>query len=351
MPNLETTTVVAMPLRNRPEAETDWCLKNHLPSGVTTLTEIGKPVDIARNALAARIRALDPRPDVTLWMDGDVWFEDGFVERFVARILTCDDRTAVGTVHCARHEMGPAQAWALLDDSAPYPLSDMTDPKSASWQIQVPSAHVPSDELLPVRAFGGHCLGHRTALLDHLPEAPWTLDTSVLDEQFEDPVEHVIACRYRLETSEDFAFCHRVNEIGRCLLDCNAFVGHVEGKYMFVSGKPVHVFDGTHRPHQIRNEATIGVAPNTRTGDYGKAVDATAMRYFDVLLRAVESPEDYERLVERLREPTPAMQKHAADAIVKLFESKREMVDIARKTLGPQFRPVMLKVVGALIGA
>ena len=85
--------LIAMPMRDKPTRETLWALKNATPEHIL-LTEVGLPVDEARNALAKRILEFESE-EFVMWLDDDAWWLPGSIEDFVSSLRALPDHALV----------------------------------------------------------------------------------------------------------------------------------------------------------------------------------------------------------------------------------------------------------------
>jgi len=243
------TTAVLVPLRDRICAPTADALALTAGADATVLTEVGLPVDVARNRLAARALAL--RPDVVVWCDADaVWEDAQLFDRLRSDVVRLGPRALVGVVHCRREPMARAAAALDAKDFAGSPLE--------------PGRHfpkAPSDPaaLLRVGFVGAHVWAHAVELLDALGSDPFALGPH-------DP-------------SEDSAFARRVREAGGAsYVDCSAVVLHYDEQRDAAYAPeqpPFRHIAGRWQPDPSWNGRAAVAVPRS----YGNTVDTARRRY------------------------------------------------------------------------
>ena len=253
-----------MPMRDTPTRETLWALKNATPQH-TLLTEVGLPVDEARNALAKRILEYDSEEFVA-WIDDDACWMPGSIEELVSNLTALPDCSLVCGSFSERRPYGNAIAGGFGRVLQPGP------PGQAGCNVFF-------GQVVPIEHCGFHFLVMRTAALRTLGPKPF--DTLGL-------------------RGEDYSFCHRlVSQGGK--LACNPAVAaaHIEVKngLAFLPGHPPFKIEGGRaralKPQDVG--ALQGVAPVGRVKNpdgtralriemktqqvrsYGTAVDAAKL--------------------------------------------------------------------------
>lgn len=98
-----------MPTRGTVSIETFLCLLNRLDGYPSVFNPVfRKPVDVARNELAKYAREIDPdslsfEPRYCLWLDDDIWWPKGHVDRAVRILEEHPDVDMVSGVLCGRN--------------------------------------------------------------------------------------------------------------------------------------------------------------------------------------------------------------------------------------------------------
>jgi hypothetical protein len=208
--------VVCMPVRDHPTDETAQALRDHLDGyAVRLLTEVGRPVREARNALARRIAALDvPHETPVLWIDDDAWWPPGSVAALASRLPAAG--VSFG-LQCVR------APWSLPSgvpaDLQPW-SQNMELRANAAWSYRGPVRD--RGAIVPVLVASTHCFMHRAGLLADRDE-PFTPAPAVrarLAGAFENVVE---------ELTDDASFCLNMLDAGVPLgVDTAVTVAHVE---------------------------------------------------------------------------------------------------------------------------
>ncbi len=238
------TVSVAMPMRNCPEPETQYALDHNFSDLNFTLhTTKGLGVIDARNELTRRIQALSPRPEFTIWMDSDAWFELGTGSRMIADLQEKDPRTLIAAAACEKAESFPALAW-----------------RTSHAESQLTQRDLLKDDLIQIGRVGAHLLAHRTDLFDHLPANPWSLFGSELMSitNPQDAVAHLIRCYRDLDTAEDVSFCRRVIGAGGSIfVDPRIDALHVVGEFGFKPFSKVLQFIN-HVPQKLPTGVSVG---------------------------------------------------------------------------------------------
>jgi hypothetical protein len=223
--------VVCMPIRERMEPETEFALENNVGFKYRLLTEVGLPVDEARNRLTER--ALASKAQHIVWADADAFWRPGCLERMLSW-TTADPLKVVGSVYGARMHFSAAIARQTADGvSVPFELIRRID------------------GTIPCHFIGAHVLVCSRQLLERVGPQPWALDEN--------------------DGSEDFAFARRIREAGCAQhLDTRAWTFHVENGIMYVPGSSAYVLvDG-----KLEQCSLPPTAPFPRGRDYGAVVNA-----------------------------------------------------------------------------
>jgi hypothetical protein len=266
----DANVIICMPVRDRIEPETEFALRNNIGFAHRLLTEIGFPVDVARNRLTARALASDA--EHVVWIDADAFWQRGCLERVLSWMT--DPMRVVGAVFGKRVHFSTVTAQAV--GGGPMSLERIRE----------------ADTILPCHFIGAHVLACTRVLLERLGPNPWSLESQ--------------------DKSEDVAFARRVREAGCGLyLDTRAWSFHVENGVMYVPGSPAYVLAGGNaEPRPLPP-----TPPFPRRRAYGAAVD-DARRNVDnpfesagadrngVLARLKSDIETKPGVAERFRLPT-----------------------------------------------
>jgi len=170
--------VVAMPSRQKPTAETEGALRYTAPH--LLLSEVGKPIDRARNDLAARILALRPLPEVVVLLDDDAWWLPGAVEALAETLRGLPAQVAM-------------LAGGFCKRMPHAPLASFAKSGRASGSFAINQGAVPDGAVVRIEGCGLHACALRTSALAALGEGPFRLGPA---------------------TGEDLAFCARLRERG-----------------------------------------------------------------------------------------------------------------------------------------
>jgi hypothetical protein len=213
-----------MPIRDRMEPETEFALQNNVGFDYELLTEVGLPVDEARNRLTKR--ALASGAEQIVFADADAFWQPGCLQRMLS--WTTDPRKVIGAICGARVHFAPANARPTEDPV----LVTFADIRKV-------------DGLIPCHFIGAHVLAGSRAALERLGPSPWALTSA--------------------DRSEDNAFARRIREAGSGLyLDTRAWSFHVENGIMYVPGSSAYVLrDGKVEMHPLppMADATLGPLP------------------------------------------------------------------------------------------
>lgn len=231
----EDAVIVLMPIRDRMEPETEFALKNNIGFNYQFFTEIGIPVDEARNRLAKR--ALESNADRIVWIDSDAFWLAGCLERMLSSV-SANELAVIGTVYSSRMHYAPVNAWTN-EQMETVPLSRIQE----------------YDGLIQCWFIGSHLMAHSRALLERLGSNPWALAQS--------------------DYSEDGAFARRIRECGGTqYLDTRCWAFHVECGSMYVPYSPAYaLIDGK------VEERPLGATPMFPMGrSYGHTVNAARIR-------------------------------------------------------------------------
>lgn len=229
------TIAICMPVRDRIELETEFALSNNVSFEYDLLTEVGLPVDEARNRLTKR--ALASGVEQVVWADADAFWLPGCLERMLS--WTSDPTKAIGSVYGARMHFSTASARPIFD---PHRLVSFEEIRAM-------------DGLIPCDFIGSHVLACSDILLERLGPRPWALRDT--------------------DSSEDAAFARRIREAGCGLyLDTRAWTFHVENGVMYVPGSSAYALvDG-----RVEIRPLPPTAPFQRARDYGAVVNAARWR-------------------------------------------------------------------------
>ena len=248
-------TVVLMPIRDHVTEPTQRCLDLFTDGNVEVLTEVGLPVDVARNRLIERVKSLADRPRYVIWTDADAVWTSGAFDILRDSIRKCGPHALIGVLHGPRCVRAEAAALRVIHPPTGTPIQ---------WGIDYPVHPADPKALIRVAFVGAHMLAHDVRLLDALKSHPWTP-------------------RHRYECSEDFAFTARVYE-ARGSVWCHAglLVFHYDEDraVAFAPGYlPPFMIDNTGQPQPMADDGT-GWA-NLRQSNkrsYGSTVDAQMER-------------------------------------------------------------------------
>jgi hypothetical protein len=222
---------ICMPIRDRVEPETEFALKQNVGFAYELLTEVGLPVDEARNRLTER--ALAGGSEQIVWADADAFWVRGSLERMLS--WTTDPSKIIGTVHGRRmHFSAPAA----------YESADLTSPV----RFDVIRS---TDGIIPCHFIGSHVLACSRSFLERLGPSPWALDEG--------------------DGSEDCALARRTIVAGCSMyLDTRVWTFHVENGIMYVPGSSAYALvDGKPEKRPI-----APTAPFAEPRNYGPKVDA-----------------------------------------------------------------------------
>jgi Glycosyltransferase like family 2 len=205
--------------------------------GLSPCTVTGKPVDEARNELVRRVLAIDPAPDVVLWIDADAWWPSGTVDKLLN--LLHQPRVDVATGF-----FGVREAFR-----PPTILKTLGDPKSFA---RPGGEDCPVGQGLRVGYSGLHFVAHRRSLLERLGPDPFSVTGS--------------------GDGEDAAFCRRILAVGGTIVcHTGAPVAHVgDDGFAYLPGAPRFVIRDNGL-HQVPTE--VPKASFVRDRSYGTAVD------------------------------------------------------------------------------
>ena len=188
---------ILMPMRDRPTAETLYALEHNTPPH-TLLTVTGKPVDEARNELVLKVLALEPAPDVVLWVDADAWWPRGTIGELAAALKNRPEFALVAGYYYVQRANAPEAAHREV----------RSGPHAGMFAPPLPF-DADRDGLVEVVMVGGHCMVHRLDLLRKLGPSPFAASG---------------------DDTETGAFCKRIVSSGsRIACHTRAVVAHVNG--------------------------------------------------------------------------------------------------------------------------
>ena len=168
---------------------------------------VGTPVVEARNELARR--ALEGGAEFTLWLDDDAFFEPGSIERLLATMRAQPTTEMLAAFACDRRPFCSPNAFRLHDDRY-VALVERSTPAPFALPAWAPRYSI--GEVVPIDACAFHCVLMRTALLERVGAAPFTLPEGA-------------------DHPEDIQFCRRARVSGALLaVDTGAPVAHIETK-------------------------------------------------------------------------------------------------------------------------
>lgn len=222
--------VICIPVRDRMEPETEFALKHNVGFSYRLLTEVGLPVDEARNRLTERAAASNA--ERVIWADADAFWQPGCLERLLT--WTTDPLKMIGTVCGRRLHYSAACAWQY-EGAGPIRFELIRK----------------IDGLIACHFIGAHVLASSRALLDRLVPKPWSLSET--------------------DQSEDWAFGRRLREAGcEYYLDTRAWTFHVENGIMYVPGSSAYALVAG----KVEKRPLPPTAPFQRGRDYGPSVNA-----------------------------------------------------------------------------
>ena len=247
-----------MPIRDRMEPETEFALQNNVGFKYELLTEVGLPVDEARNRLTER--ALASNAERILWVDADAFWQPGCLERLLS--------------------------WTIAVFGKRVHFSTVTaQPLGGSGHMSLERIRE-VDGILPCHFIGAHVLACSRVLLERLGPKPWSPSGDV--------------------TFEDVAFARRVREAGfGFYLDTRSWSFHVEKGVMYAPGSPAYVLNGGN----VEPRPLPPMPPFQRRREYGLAADAAPRKespgtgWHAVLARLKVDIETRPNVAERYRLP------------------------------------------------
>ncbi|HEV2740818.1 MAG TPA: glycosyltransferase family 2 protein [Candidatus Elarobacter sp.] len=215
---------ILMPMRDKPTRETTAALTSNTGPH-TLLTERGKPVDDARNALSVQALALDPLPEIVVLIDDDAWWFPGAVEALVRELKAQPSFAMLVGGFSKRIPHSPTVAYVRAGDASSALILG---------QNCLPNTVVEIEEC------GLHACAVRTSALRALGPAPFAL---------------------RSDKGEDLEFCARLREHG-FKIGCIPSVtfAHVDdnvGAVFVPMMGPCEIADNRLRPSQAKGVQTL----------------------------------------------------------------------------------------------
>ena len=218
--------VIAMPIRDVPTLETLSALEHNSPPH-RLVTEVGKPVDEARNLLARRLLEFDPAPEIVVWLDDDAWWMPGALEELVATLERLPHLALLCGGFSQRTAYGNAVAGGFGRILRPGPVGE-------------PQCNAEFGQIVPIEWCGFHAVAIRTSALRQLGANPFT------------PINGL---------ADDYSFCKRL--LGKnCILACHPAVSfaHIEAAngLAFLPGMPPFKIENRKaRPVEMRDLPAI----------------------------------------------------------------------------------------------
>lgn len=189
--------IIAMPLRDKMTRETELALK-HNTGPHQLLTVAGKPVDEARNELAARVLALSPRPEVVVWIDDDAWWLPGAVETLAATLHERPDLAMVAGGFSRRIPHSTAVARRIAGDTS-------TELKPVPRGVAGGDCYL--GDIVDIAECGMHACAVRTSAMQDCGPEPFAL----------------------MDAGEDLSFCARLRDRGFKIACAPAITfGHID---------------------------------------------------------------------------------------------------------------------------
>jgi hypothetical protein len=235
---------ILQPTREQISAETALSFERNMDGIPHTMLRVtGRPVDEARNELAASVLARAQPNTLCLWIDDDCYWGSGTISVMLQTFMSRDF-----DVLCAY--FGPRAPF-----STPLCLLRPNDIASAPREGRDFSL----GQVIPIASASMNFVLHRAALLERLGPAPFTPHEGSL--------------------GEDHSFFERVRASGaRAALASGIVVAHCEDGLAFVPGRrPFEVVDNKLRPALTDlSDAEIAAKYANRNvrRSYGPAVDA-----------------------------------------------------------------------------
>jgi hypothetical protein len=208
--------IVCMPMRDRMTSETAQALRDNMDGFATTLlTEVGKPVREARNALARRVTELGAGGDaLVLWSDDDAWWPGRTVLGMIARLPP--DAVLFG-LHSVRFPW--SQPSAIRADQQAW-SDDMTLHQGGFWICRGPLRD--QGDVVGVLAASTHFFIHRARLFEGWDE-PFSVHPLVR-QRLAGVLGNVVD-----QLTDDASFCLNMLNAGIGLyVDAAAPVAHIE---------------------------------------------------------------------------------------------------------------------------
>lgn len=205
----QTTLVVCMPTRTTPTPETLRALRLNSPPHCL-LMETGKPVDEARNALADRILALDPLPEIVVLLDDDAWWEKGIVENLVAELRSQPSLGMLAGSFSQRIPHAPTTARRIAQDITTDLIPDYGG---------TPGANCTVNDIVLIEEVGLHACALRTSALRAVGPNPFNvIGTLAEDQAF---CARLRKCDVKIACAPAFPFLHVDKDSGFAYAPCN----------------------------------------------------------------------------------------------------------------------------------
>jgi hypothetical protein len=235
---------VLQPTRGTISAETALCFEKNMDDvPYAVLRVAGRPVDEARNELAAAVLAQAPQHSIALWIDDDCYWSAGTIALMLQTFMQRDD-----DVLCAY--FGPRAPF-----STPLCLMRPNDKSSAPRE----NRDFTLGQIIPIASASMNFVMHRVSLFERLGPHPFSPLAGSL--------------------GEDHSFFERLRAAnGRAALATGIVVAHCEDGLAFVPGRrPFAIVDNKLTPalpERSDGEIADDYANRNLRRSYGPAVDA-----------------------------------------------------------------------------
>jgi hypothetical protein len=231
--------VVCMPTRGSVTIETHQALTSHTDGVRIVFASVArKPVDVARNELAAAVLEMRKAADVefVLWIDDDAWWPAGTIARMLDAMRTHREIDVLAGFCCRREAHMAPIARRRIEDQNSYPK---------------PGVDCTMGDLVEVEAVPFHFVAMRAAALERIGPDPFTVTPP---------------------WPEDFSFCIRARAAGARIFvatgapiaqidrDGNAFIPGAPALRVVNGQLAAAVFTGENRSYGPAVDAVIAAA-------------------------------------------------------------------------------------------